>query len=204
MAQEKDNLFQNLSSLIQAGIDPVTREKEIWDSYGQTVATLVLDSSGFSRVSESHGIVHFLSRLMLMREVSKPIIESHNHKLLHFEADNVFAVFDDVNDAVRCALEIHGAIHKADLMLTDEERFKVCIGVGYGRMLYSETLEGYFAEEMNFASKLGEDTANGGETLLTENAFKNADKDVTRNFDAADISVSGVNLNYYVNQHGVD
>ena len=44
-------------------------------------------------------------------------------------------------------------------MLSDSERMRVSIGIGYGDLLYSETLEGYFGEEMNYASKLGEDLA---------------------------------------------
>ncbi len=56
-------------------------------------------------------------------------------------------------------------------MLTEEEPFTVCIGIGHGRKLYSETLEGYFSEEMNFASKLEEDTVDGRETLITRNVY---------------------------------
>ena len=55
--KEKENLFQSMSRFIESGIDPVSRHEEIWERYGETVAVLVLDSSGFSRVTESHGII---------------------------------------------------------------------------------------------------------------------------------------------------
>jgi class 3 adenylate cyclase len=83
------------------------------------------------------------------------------------------------------------------IMLTANEPFRVCIGIGHGAMLYSETLEGYFAKEMNFASKLGEDTANGCETLLTESAYELATPALQAHFTPAHTGVSGLDLNYY-------
>ena len=62
MNQESDNLFQYLESLIDRDIDPVKYQESIWKRYGKTVSVMVLDSSGFSRVSEKYGILHFLSR----------------------------------------------------------------------------------------------------------------------------------------------
>jgi hypothetical protein len=64
-------------------------------------------------------------------------------------------------------------------------------------MLYSETLEGYFAKEMNFASKLGEDIANGGETLITQSAYSLASSEHQGCFSADHAQVSGLDLTYY-------
>jgi len=200
MTEAQENLFQHMTRLHEANIDPKQREEEIWDRYGRTVGVLILDSSGFSRVSESHGIVHFLSRLMLMRNITKPIFEANKCRELHFEADNIFAVFEHPDDAISTALEVHRQVHASGLMLTDDEPFKVCIGIGYGRMLYSETLEGYFSEEINFASKLGEDTAEGGETLLTDGAYNSASQTLVKDFSRSKVEVSGLQLNYYRHQ----
>ncbi len=82
-------------------------------------------------------------------------------------------------------------------MLTEEEPFTVCIGIGYGRKLYSETLEGYFSEEMNFASKLGEDTVDGRETLITRNVYAALSDDLSGGVECATISVGGMDLAYY-------
>ena len=40
-----------------------------------------------------------------------------------------------------------------------------------GTLIYSSALEGYFGDEMNLASKLGEDLVRGKETLLTAPAY---------------------------------
>ena len=204
MLEHNLNLFQNMAALLDKGIDPTTCEDMLWDRYGETVATLILDTSGFSRTTESHGIVHFLSRLMQLRALCKPIFEQHNSKRFHFEADNGFAIFTSIDDAIKSAKAVHQAIYEAGLMLTDDERFRVCIGLGYGKMLFSETLEGYFSEEMNFASKLGEDIANGDEILITHNAYQHADKELLSGFTESETCISGLDLRYYRHQFRPD
>ena len=191
------NLFEHLGKLIATGVDPTEREAEIYDRYGQTVAVMILDSSGFSRVSEQHGILHFLTRLVMMRQIVEPILESYNNRDFKFEADNVYAVFDHPDDAIRASIDAHEAVHQNKLMLTEKEPFRVCVGIGYGKMLYSETLEGYFSEEMNLASKLGEDTAEGGETLLTAAAYKNADSELVKSFEKLSLNISGIEATYF-------
>ncbi|MFT4712606.1 MAG: class 3 adenylate cyclase [Candidatus Azotimanducaceae bacterium] len=200
MVHNNENLFQYLESLIEKGTDPIDSEELVWQRYGKTVAVMVLDSSGFSRVSEAHGILHFLSRLMLMRRVVKPIIEANNPLDFHFEADNVFAVFEQPDEAIRTAVMCHEAVFENKVMLTEIEPFQLCIGIGYGAMLYSETLEGYFGEEMNLASKLGEDTADGGETLITERAYASASVDLVQLFEQRTASISGLAFPYYRRQ----
>jgi adenylate cyclase len=197
MLEKNMNLFQNMAALIEKGVDPTSCEELLWNRYGETVATLILDTAGFSRVTESHGIVHFLSRLMQLRALCQPIFEQHNSKRFHFEADNAFATFSNIDDAIKSAIAVHEAVYAAGIMLTDEERFRVCIGLGYGEMLYSETLEGYFSEEMNFASKLGEDIAAGDEILITKNAYNNADKNLLGDFSESETCISGLDLRYY-------
>ena len=186
------NLFDYLHELISNKIHPTLREEEIWQRYGRKVAVMVVASSGFSRVTKQEGILHFLSQLMLMRKVIQSVCETHRAHMFRFEADNVYAAFDHPDDAIRTALQVHEAIKGENLMLTDSEPFTVCIGVGFGDMLYSETLEGYFGEEMNLASKLGEDTATAGETLLTHSAFEHASDELTRPFTRGRICLAGI------------
>lgn len=197
MPRNEENLLQSMSRFIESGIDPLSRQTELWDRYGETVAVLVLDSSGFSRVTQSHGIIHFLSCLMLLRNIAKPILEAHNCNRLHFSADNISAVFDSVDNAVSSARELHEKVYESKLMLTESERFRVSIGIGYGKMLYSETLEGHFSEEMNFASKLGEDLASGDETLLTLSAYTKAQKHLVHDFKPQQVDIAGLTLKHY-------
>ncbi len=194
------NLFEYLNQLIEGQQDPSDHADEIWSLYGQTVSVLVLDSSGFSRTSAAQGIIHSLSILMLMRKVVQPVIDAEQPILLKFEADNVFAVFSHPEAALRAAERVHAAVRDNELMLNDQERFQVCVGIGYGRLLYSETLEGYFGEEMNLASKLGEDTAEGGEILLTRSAYAAVADSLKEGFEPRLLQTSGIEAEYFLKQ----
>lgn len=198
----KQNLFAYLQSLHARGLNPADYEDEVWARYGQTVAVLVLDCTGFSRVSAAHGIVHFMSRLVQMRDIVNDVFNTEGALRGRFEADNAFAVFSHPDAALRAARACHGEVASRALMLTDDEPFQVCIGVGYGRMLYSETLEGFFSAEMNLASKLGEDTADGGETLITQNAFSSASAPMVAGATPAELQIAGLTARYYSLLHG--
>ena len=197
MTEKQENLFQSLSRLIDGGADPAEHHSEIWTRFGETVAVLVMDSSGFSRTSQSHGIIHFLTRLMQLRRLCAPLFEARNCHRLRFEADNAYATFRSVDDAVRAAEDVHHALQQSGLMLTPGEAMTVSIGIGYGELLYSQTLEGYFGNEMNFAAKLGEDLGNGRETRLTESAYEHASIALRAGFHAENVEMSGVSISHY-------
>jgi class 3 adenylate cyclase len=191
------NLFDYLHELLSRNIHPTEKQDEIWQRFGRRVAIMMLDSSGFSRTTQQHGIVHFLSQLMQMRTIIGDICAQNRSHAFRFEADNVYTAFDHPDDAIRAAWEIHGAIDERGLMLNDEEPFRVCIGIGFGDMLYSETLEGYFGEEVNLASKLGEDTAEGGETLISAAAYGHASQALRTDFVPRVLSLRGIEAAYY-------
>jgi class 3 adenylate cyclase len=195
------NLFDYLHELLGRNSHPLDHEDEIWERFGRSVAVLMLDSTGFSRTTEKHGIVHFLTQLMQMREIIQGVCKESDCHLLRFEADNVYAAFDHPDEAIKTALKIHEAIEREQLMLDHREPFQVCIGIGYGKLLWSETLEGYFGEEINLASKLGEDTAEGGETLISENAYRHAHSDLVAGFSKSHLSMAGIEAAYYRHRH---
>ena len=197
MTDKQDHLFHYLAPMLSMGIEPGDREEEFWQRYGETVAVLTLDTAGFTRIARSHGILHFLSRLIPLRELCEQVFNSHNCRQLRFEADNAYATFLTVDDALRSAQAIHHAIFDRGLMLDDVERMQVSIGIGYGDLLYSETREGHFGEEMNYASKLGEDIGKGDETLITERAYREASPELVSGFSLAAADISGITLPHH-------
>lgn len=197
MIESNDNLFQCMSRMIAEDVDPVSQNDRLWERYGETVAVLVLDSSGFSRTSQSHGIIHFLSRLVVLRDICEQELHRHGSKRFHFEADNTFAAFASAAEAITAALALQRAVHRSGLMLTDSERFRVSMGIGYGRLLYSETLEGYFGDEMNAASRLGEDIARGDEVLITRAARDAATPALLEGFEPRSVEAAGVTIPFY-------
>jgi adenylate cyclase len=144
-------------------------DAEIWRRFGQTWAVLVLDMCGFSRLTQRHGITHFLAMIRRLHHLVRPIVERYRGRLVKAEADNLFAVFGDVPGAFDCARAIHAGLETANRFLPAEWDLHAGIAVGYGPLLVLDGADLY-GSEMNLASKLGEDVAEGGEILLTWNA----------------------------------
>jgi class 3 adenylate cyclase len=132
---------------------------------------LVLDMSGFSRLTHRYGITHFLAMIERMQQLVLPVVSTPRHagRLLKLVADNVYAVFPDAPLAVDAAREVQRKLAAANQVLPADWDLHACIGIGYGDVLAVGDDEIY-GHEMNLASKLGEDLGCGGEILLTEAA----------------------------------
>ncbi len=131
-----------------------------------TVGILVLDSSGFTRTVRRSGIVHFLALLERLQRVVLPVIARHHGRLLRTEADNIFAVFDNVLDATQSAADIMRTVKTVNDALPETDELYVAIGIGYGTVLLIGDHDLY-GDEVNLACKLGEDLAQSEEILLT-------------------------------------
>ena len=184
--------------MINQGIDPVRKEKELWEEYGKRHAVLVLDSTGFTRTTNRFGIIYFLSRLVQKRNIAIPVLEKHGCETFITEADSIIALFPHVKNAVNAILEIHQTIREKKLMLTDEEAFQICAGIGFGDLLVTGEYGDFFGPEMNLASKLGEDSANAGELMLTEAAFAELDITMRDKFIREELTVSDNVIPYYI------
>ena len=194
------NTRANLERLLsEINDEPDRREeltREIEAIFGQDRAVLVLDMSGFSRTTRQQGIVSFLLMIHQMQMVATPSIEKHRGLLVKAEADNLFCLFDDGIDAVRAGSDIVERLNTVNLLLPEGRRLYASIGIGYGRILNIGD-EDLFGDEVNLASKLGEDVAGPGEILLTSAAHArlNDPAIVTR---PEELSISGLTLEYHV------
>lgn len=163
-------LFKSIQFFQKNNIDFKKAEKIIWDNFGKTSTIMFLDSTGFTRISKKHGIVHFLFCLNQMRELLTPIFKEFESSYFKVEADNIFAEFKTSDNAFLASQKANLIINKKKIQLSENEYFSICIGIGYGKVLQSNN-EWIYGEEVNLASILGEDTAKGGEILLTESAY---------------------------------
>lgn len=192
-----DRLFDFILQSVAADRDFAELDRELDHRFGETCATLVMDSSGFTRATRVLGPAFFLGIICQVRKVCFETARRFHAAGSRAWADNFYAEFQTVDEAVGAALAVHR--HFADhplTLLSDQDRFGVCIGIGYGRVLRSDH-EGVYGSEMNSASKLGEDIAECGQTLLTEAAYgalsRSEDFQVTRLSQA----ISGVDLVIY-------
>ena len=144
----------------RAVTDEDTRELDL-----RTLAILVTDFSGFTRTALEHGDLGAIARIARMREVILPCIIESGGMLVKFEADNTFSAYDSPAVALSTAMRIHAALDDDSDGAPPGWHLRVGIGIGYGPLI--GWAHDFFGAEFNVASKLGEDTADGGETLLT-------------------------------------
>jgi adenylate cyclase len=145
-----------------------TVEREIWADFGVTGAPLVLDMSGFSRTVRRRGIVAYLAMVRRMQRLTAPLVDRHGGRVVKFEADNLYALFPDVADALASAEAITEVL-AADPVSDPEDRIRVSMGIAYGSLVLIDGTD-YFGDCVNTAAKLGEDLAGAGVVLVAQDA----------------------------------
>jgi adenylate cyclase len=168
----------------------------LWKEFGYKKAVLVMDMSGFSLLTQKYGIVHYLSMVKRMQLTSQPIVEKRGGVVVKFEADNCFAMFDDVFSAVQAAFDMNTAFTALNTFTDDTLDIRVSIGIDYGEVLLIGGPD-YFGNAVNRASKLGEDVAGPGEIYLTETAFEKVPTKANIQARTIALTVSGIRLTTY-------
>ena len=166
---DKQSLRRLLSRRIQHPSEAAAIDAAIERAFVRDVAILVLDMCGFSRITQRHGIIHFLAMIHQMEQAARPAIEGNGGEVIKQEADNLFAVFATPEQALEAALDTLRALDAMNAVLPPERALAVSMGIGLGPTLVIAH-EDLFGPEMNAACKLGEDIAGPGEILLTEAA----------------------------------
>jgi len=190
----REHLHTLLSQIIDHPELRVQISEEIERIFTQRRAVLVLDMSGFSRTTQVHGVVSFLMMIHQMRLLAVPTIEGKGGMLVKAEADNLYCLFDTVDEAVGAAREIIRQLNTVNPLLPAGRKLYASIGIGFGDILVLGE-EDLFGDEVNLASKLGEDVAQGGMILLTEGARAALSAKVMTTEERA--SISGLALVYH-------
>ena len=157
---------------------------------------MITDMTGFSRATAEHGILHFLSFVERKIRLSLPIIESEAGRLVKTIGDDLFCVFPTASKAAHAAIGILDAITQDNIQRPPETQFMTAIGLGFGQML---TLGGrdFFGDEVNRASKLGEDLAGPGQVLVTPNFRDKCGPINGWQFESRQAEMSGIGLPHF-------
>lgn len=138
--------------------------------YERDAAVLILDMSGFSRITQAEGIIHFLGLIHRMHALVLPIIDAApGGQLVKTEADNVYAMFETTQAALDAAIEIQETCQRSFADAPRNDSVAVSIGIAWGRLLDLDGEE-FYGDPVNLASKLGEDLADAGEVFMTQEA----------------------------------
>ncbi len=193
---EYDHLWVTIENALNEGWDLDSLEKELWERFGDTRAVMMLDSTGFSRATQESGIVFYLTLISRLRKIGREVFAESSVFRWREEADNLYASFPTPDEAVFAAFAIHRRLEEENIQLPGGATFGASIGIGYGRMLRSDT-EGMYGNEMNLASKLGEDTGEHGQTLLTDAAYRNLSQPSAVRAQKREAHTSGIELTYW-------
>jgi class 3 adenylate cyclase len=189
----------HLSRILDEILDrPEAKEeltREIYERYGETRAILVLDMSGFTRTTQLRGVVAFLLMIYRMRQIVAPIIQANGGVVVKTEADNLYCLLDTVESAVKAARDLISRLEDENASKDEDQRIYVSIGIGYGCIL-NIAQEDIFGDEVNLASKLGEDLAERGQVLLTRAASAQMLPGSIQ-LHEVNASISGIPLTYY-------
>lgn len=141
------------------------------DKHVERLAILVLDATGFTQAAMYVGELHALLRILDVQKVCGPVLLEHGATLVRAFADDMTVIFTDPGAALDAALEIQRRIALWNAGPNAVENPPLCcIGLGYGDV-FAIGPNRAMGDEMNRASKLGEDIADGGEILLTEGFY---------------------------------
>ena len=165
-------LWQLVARRAEPGADKAAVDAEIWAIFGAEAAVMFTDLSGFSRQVAEFGILHFLQIIHAQKALLLPLVEAHGGVCLKAEADSFLIRFAQPASALRCAFAMQAACDAHNHGLRPEDQVLLCVGLGWGRVLQIGDTD-LWGQEVNAASKLGEDTAKAHEILVTD-AFKRA------------------------------
>ena len=188
--------MKTFASLLDALIDaPPDRhsaiEGLILSTFQRQRAVLALDMSGFTMTVRREGILAYLCQIRRMQKLTCPIVLAFGGEVVKNEADNLLAVFEDPERAVRAALAMQDAAAQGSG--STQPVIALSIGIDFGSLLLIDGVE-CFGDAVNFAYKLGEDIARPGEVLITSNvgSYLSACNDLT--LSEMQISISGLEV----------
>src|SRR5210317_477350 len=166
--------FDSLIADFSDESDPEKAEEvrqRIWDKFGTKGAVFISDMASFSSTSRKVGVCHFLKMIHRTRQIVAPVIEANRGVLLKCDADNCYAFFKSADDAIRASFDVNGALYEAN------DSFDI-------------------GEQVNPASKLGEDLATRDEILVTHRAIENSNFEIPKLAERMVARISEIEIQY--------
>jgi class 3 adenylate cyclase len=167
LSASEDRIEKLIAERLRPGADKAEIDARIWDLFGEEWAVMFTDLAGFSSGVASFGIIHFLQVIYESQRLLIPCIDAHDGILLKVEGDSLLVIFRNVAKALDCASDMQRACRDYSATRDAAEQVRLCVGLGFGRVLRIGDRDVYGAQ-VNAAAKLGEDIARAGDILVTE------------------------------------
>lgn len=193
----REQLFALLDERMRDPACASAQDEHVWQTSGIEAAVMVVDLSGFSRLTRRHGILHFLTIYRRACALAGPLVAASRGRIVKCEADNIIATFPTAGAALEAARALVAETTALDASLPVDDRVVVCLGIGFGRFLALR--DDIYGDEVNLAFKLGEDVARGRQILLTEAAqTRLIAEGVAVDGVERSIELGGVHARYYL------
>ena len=132
------------------------------------LAVVYTDTDDFTHRTARDGILHFLMCFDRALRHLRPAIARHGGRVVKVEADSLMIAFPEPRSACDGVDAMEQVLRRLNRDRPTNEQLTFSYGIGFGQVL--ELDDDLFGLEVNLASKLGEDVARPGETLLTPSA----------------------------------
>ena len=187
-------LYRLLTSLGAAGDGELSEvEHEIWSMFGQDATVLITDMSSFSKITKELGIVYYLALIKRMQDIVDMLITRHNGKLIKFLADNTFAIFETPDDALECIEQINKSIRIENQRTPSIWDIELACGIDCGRILNINNAD-LFGDAVNIAAKMGEDSAEPWEVMISWRAFDRLSSKNREGWKRDSLQISGIDI----------
>lgn len=153
-------------------------EAEAPRSRRKLAAILMVDVSGFSRLM-GHDEEWTTREIRAFHERVGGCVREHEGRVVDTAGDSVFAEFDSVVNATRCAQAIQNAQARANESLPAERRIDTRIGVHVGDVIVEEYK--VYGDGVNIAARL-ESLAQPGHILVSEAVYQQVHNKVPAEF----------------------
>ncbi len=166
---------------------------DLWRDFGVEKTVFVLDLAGFSRTTEEHGIVHYLSIIQRMRKTLEPLVSRNGGTVVKFVADNCLACFPETLEAIQTAIKYNQILEEMNAAAPQGFDIHASVGIDHGRFLMVENAD-IFGMPVNIASKLGEDAAKPGQILVSGQAMARVGKGAGIKSKLKSVNIFGLNI----------
>ncbi len=179
-------------------------EETVWKEFGKTGVVCVIDMCGFTKASQEKGIVYYLSMVRRMQIIVEPIIEENSGKVVKFEADNCFARFKTVEEALNAIKHIFIAIKATNRTTPDDLDIDLSVGLDFGKYLLLKGND-FWGDPVNRACKLGEDIADNNMIMLTDTAWQQVTNKkkyevAIHEYDISDVTIQSYEITDFKNK----
>ena len=122
-------------------------------------AIMFTDIVGYSAVMNKNELAA-MNLLKNHKEITKPIVDNYNGKILKPQGDGFMIEFSSVVDAVRCAMVIQKDISSYNTERNEDEKIRLRIGIHMGDLLIKDN--DIYGNDVNIASRIEKLSDPGG------------------------------------------